>query len=280
MKRKCYRLLLGLFFLLAAGSAGMAALTVFQGWKDEKAFAELAALADAPSIADDTAAGNLEEGDAGAEAGGMHEAEEASEQAEENGGTLRERLARVSVLSVRNSDFAGWLTVPGTRINYPVMLTPDEPEYYLHRNFDGKKSASGTPFFGNGCLLSDNSILIYGHHMKNETMFADLMKYAEQSFYALHPILTFDTTEDCGQYEILAAFYETVHRQDETDVFRYYEYGGELDRERFEEYLSKVREAALYDTGVSAVYGDRLLTLSTCAYQTADGRFVVVAKKL
>lgn len=188
--------------------------------------------------------------------------------------------SRYQGLFDKNADFIGWLSIAGTRVNYPVMLSPNDPEYYLHRGFDGSESFSGVPFLGEGCTEDSNNLLIYGHNMKNGTMFSDLLKYADAGFAATHPTIQFNTLTKEAKYEVAAAFYSQVYSADEPGVFRYYNYGGELDRDTFTQYLDGVRKAALYDTGVALQDGDKLLTLSTCSYHTSGGRFVVVARKV
>ena len=187
------------------------------------------------------------------------------------------RREQYRLLREQNGDFAGWLSIEGTKGDYPVMFTPEEPEYYLRRAFDGSYAASGSLFIGEGCELSGNHIIIYGHHMRDGSMFGSLPDYADQDYGREHPVIRFETPEESGVYEVLAAFYSRVYRVGETDVFRYYQYADLSEAERFSEYVEQVRAAALYDTGVTAEYGDRLLTLSTCSYHTENGRFVVVA---
>lgn len=177
----------------------------------------------------------------------------------------------------KNADFAGWVCIDGTNVNYPVMLSPDDPEYYLHRAFDGSKSKSGVPFLGENCTVDSNNILIYGHNMKNGTMFADLLKYTDPDFRKAHPIIRFDTLAEEGSYEVVAVFYSQI--SNELDAFCYYNYGGELGQDTFTQYVDGFRKAALYNTGATPSYGDTLITLSTYSHHTDDGRFVVVARK-
>ena len=181
-------------------------------------------------------------------------------------------------LRKENPDFFGWIYIEGTEINYPVMYTPENQEYYLHRAFDGTYSFSGVPFIS---AESDESLnlIIYGHNMNNGTMFHDLLKYADEEFYRAHPIIEFDTLDSLGKYEILAAFYSKIYGKTDTG-FKYYDYVS-LDTEaEYREYIELVYESAIYDTGVEAGYGERLITLSTCSYHTAEGRFVVVAREV
>ena len=190
-------------------------------------------------------------------------------------GPLRQYLP----LFEMNPDFFGWLYIEDTGIDYPVMYTPDRPEYYLHRAFDGSYSDSGVPFIDARCPSDGNFLLIYGHHMRNKTMFGQLPKYADQSFCEQHPVIHFDTLNEQREYRVIAAFYSRVYAKDETGVFRYYEYTNLIDEEIFNEYIRQVKAAAIYDTGFDVSYGDEILTLSTCSYHTADGRFVVVASR-
>lgn len=190
------------------------------------------------------------------------------------------RSARLNALHDQNADLCGWLSIADTNINYPVMLTPDDPEYYLRRDFEKNDSISGVPFLGAGCDLNSNNMIVYGHNMKNGTMFADLLNFQDEEYLDTHPVISFDTLAGPGEYEIIGAFRDKVHYQNEQNVFRYYEYGGELTEERFGEYIAKIKELSLFDTGITAEYGDQLLTLSTCSYHTKNGRFVVVAKKV
>ncbi len=188
-------------------------------------------------------------------------------------------LPQYAALYKQNTDLAGWIRIEGTKIDYPVMLTPWEPEFYLRRAFDKTPSQSGVPFLGEGCSEDGKNAILYGHNMENGTMFADLLSYAQEEFWQEHPIVRFDTLTAEGEYEVLAVFYAQAYtRQDET-AFRYGEYTDLRESARFSEYLQQIQERALYDTGVEAKHSDSLLTLSTCSNHTEDGRFVVVAVK-
>lgn len=188
-------------------------------------------------------------------------------------------LSPYAPLKAQNPDFFGWLTIDDTKLNYPVMHCPEEPERYLHRDFDREDSQSGVPFLAGECTEECGNYLIYGHNMKNGTMFASITGYANKSYWEEHPLIRFDTLTDSGEYEIVGAFYSRVYERDAKNVFRYYAYTDLSQRERFQEYLEQVKASALYDTGVETVYGDQLITLSTCSYHTDEGRFVVVARK-
>lgn len=186
----------------------------------------------------------------------------------------------------KNPDTVGWLRVEGTKIDYPVMQTKGEgadPEYYLHRDFDQEYSDAGTPFMDveSDIYVPTWNWLIYGHHMKSGIMFHDLVKYEDREFWEKHPTFRFETLDGGGPktYQIIAACYSQVYPED-SDAFKYYHFGGYTDEESFYTYVDGIKALSIYDTGESAAYGDQLVTLSTCAYQTEDGRFFIVGKRV
>lgn len=182
-------------------------------------------------------------------------------------------------LKEENPDFFGWIFIEGTAVNYPVMYTPEDEEYYLHRDFYGKEARSGVPFLAASCYEGCGNYLIYGHHMKNGTMFASLLDYAGREYWEEHPVIRFDTPAASGEYEVVAAFYSEAYPQDVSGVFRFYQYTDLSEPSVFTEYVEQVQRAALYDTGIHVEYGSGLLTLCTCSYHIENGRFVVVARK-
>lgn len=186
-----------------------------------------------------------------------------------------QRLLRLREI---NEDLAGWVYIEDTDINYPVMYLPGDSSYYLHRDFEKKKSSSGTPFLDGACSLtppSDN-LIVYGHHMKDGSMFAGLLHYEEKAFWKGHSDILFHTIAEGRQtYEIMSAFAVDMEQEKETLFYR----NGFADSGQFSSWYEDVKGRSLYDTGVTADYGDSFLTLSTCAYHTYDGRFLVVAKK-
>ena len=188
-------------------------------------------------------------------------------------------LPGYAALYAENPDLFGWVQIDGTKLDYPVMHTPDDPEFYLQRAFDRSASGSGVPFLDGSCTEGGGNYLIYGHNMRSGTMFATLLSYAQPDFYEAHPVIRFDTLFEEGTYEIMAAFYSNVYDSNDQNVFRYYQYTDLRNPDRFQEYVSQAAAAALYDTGVTAQYGDQLLTLTTCSYHTDNGRFVVVARR-
>ena len=190
----------------------------------------------------------------------------------------REVLPRFLELYQKNPDLAGWLTIPGTRIDYPVMYSPDEPERYLHANFDAAYSFAGLPFLDAACDTESGNRIIYAHNMLDGSMFRTLLKYQQKDFWQRNPVISFNTLYEEQEYEVVAAFYDKVYKKSDTN-FKFYQFYDTSDQSSFDEAMAYYREHALYDTGVTAQCGDLFLTLVTCAYQTENGRFVVVARK-
>lgn len=178
----------------------------------------------------------------------------------------------------KNTDMIGWITIDDTRINYPVMQSKDRPDYYLKHNFEKQYSDYGVPYISESCDVdvSDNTI-VYGHHMNNGSMFSDLCKYTSEDFYKQHKRIRFDTLGGYGTYEIVAVFITVAYSSSGFAYDRFVIADKESD---FNAYIEKCKALSLYNTGVNAAYGDKLLTLSTCEYSQADGRMVIVAKKV
>ena len=184
-------------------------------------------------------------------------------------------------LKHNNDDFAGYLKIDDTVIDYPVMYSPDEPERYLDRDINKDKSGRGLPFIDARCGLdpiSDN-LIIYGHNMKDGSMFGNLEAYKTKEYCSEHPKIKFDTLEGAGSYEVMYAFYDRVYYDDEKD-FRFYDFIDADNKDDFAGTMSILAAKSIYDTGVKAEYGDKFITLVTCAYQEDEGRFVVIAKKI
>lgn len=179
-----------------------------------------------------------------------------------------------------NEDMAAWLVVPDTRIDYPVMWTPRDENYYLRRNFEGKDDQ-------NGCLILDTdsrvdpmttNLIIHGHNMKSGAMFGDLEKYKDESYFQEHREMLLHTEEGLHTYEVIAVFRSQVYKKTD-QVFKFYQFFQADTQEEFDDFYNNIMELSLYDTGVTAEYGDRFLTLSTCSYHVDRGRFVVVARE-
>lgn len=192
-----------------------------------------------------------------------------------------ERMLQVEELKKENQDIVGWIEIEGTNINYPVVQGTDN-QYYMKHTYNKENSKDGSIFLDKSYdwNIPSSNLLLYGHNNKNGTMFQNLLKYKDESFYKEHPNIRFTTINDDCQYEIMSAFLSKVYYEDEQNVFRYYYFINANDETEYNNYIEESKKASLYDTGKSAEYGDPLLTLSTCSYHTEDGRFVVVARKI
>ena len=152
----------------------------------------------------------------------------------------------ISMLFKQNADFVGWLTIPDSEVNYPVMHTPKNPEKYLRKNFNGKYSMSGVPFVDYRCKLDSGNIIIYGHNMNNNTMFAHLVNYLNNDYKNSHQTILFQTKEELREYSVI-----------------------------------EVRKTDIYDTIYSNLYSEMqdVLILSTC-YGKKEERLMVIAKRI
>ena len=151
----------------------------------------------------------------------------------------------IQALIAENSDCIGWLSIDGTNISYPVMHTPSDPQKYLRRNFYGKYSQSGVPFLDGRCSLQSTNLIIYGHNMRNGTMFSDLKKYVDKDFLNAHRTVKFETVDGIRYFTVTE-----VLRTDITDAW--------------------------YDR-ITAEDGSRCLVLSTCYGSGKDGRLLIIA---
>ena len=185
-------------------------------------------------------------------------------------------LARYEALYRENDDLVGWIKIDGTNINYPVVQSKDAPNFYLKHDFEKNYTDYGCPYAQQNCDVqapSDN-VVLYGHNMKDGTMFCDLTNYKSESFWAQHRTIQFDTLTQKNEYTVIAAF-----KGEADELFAYNAFVDAATPEEFDAYVAAVKELALYDTGISATYGDKLITLSTCEYSFENGRMVVVAKR-
>ena len=193
---------------------------------------------------------------------------------------LPDVLDEYKTLYEKNKKLIGWLKIDETIIDYPVMQTGDN-SYYLEHNFNQEYDKNGSLFLDYNCSIYPRStnLIIYGHHMKSGQMFGQLQKYAKQSYGEKHSIITFDSIYEKATYQVMYVFRSQVYNEDDL-VFKYYQFIDANSEKEFDSYMNEMAKMSLYDTGVTASYGDSLLTLSTCDNSQTDGRFVVVAKRI
>ena len=189
-------------------------------------------------------------------------------------------LAKYETLYNKNKKLIGWLKIADTNIDYPVMQTSNN-EYYLDHNYDQEYDKNGSLFLDKDCnaAFPNTNMIIYGHHMKSGKMFGNLNYYAKESYYKEHPRIQFDTIYEEGIYDIMYVFRSRIYNENEV-VFKYYQFFDVNSADEFYSAMDEMARMSLYDIGVTAEYGDKLITLSTCDNSEEDGRFVVVAKKV
>ena len=175
-----------------------------------------------------------------------------------------------------NPDLVGWIRIPGTVIDYPVMQTPDDPEYYLHHDFYHTVSEWGCIFADAACdvVTPSDNVTLYGHHMQDGSMFAGLDGYGKQEFWEDHQIVEFDSLTQYRRYRVFAVFKTSGYLG---EGFPYHTFVEADSPEDFQDFVSQCKTMSFYDTGITPEYGDKLICLSTCEYTQANGRLVVVA---
>jgi sortase B len=185
----------------------------------------------------------------------------------------------------KNKRLIGWLEIAdiginGATLSLPVMQTVDN-EYYLTHGFNQENDKNGCIFMDCNCdaIKPSDNLILYGHHMMSGNMFGNLVKYEDYNFYLTHKTFKFDTIYEHGEYEVMFAF-RTSLKTDDDISFKYYQFIDANGAEEFNSYMNEMASMSLYDTGVTAVWGDHLLTLSTCDYEEKNGRFAVVARRI
>ena len=191
-----------------------------------------------------------------------------------------ERMLKLEELQKDNSDIVAWIEIENTNINYPVLQCSNN-DFYMNHNYKKEYSIGGSIFLDKDYdwNLPSSNLLIYGHNLKNGTMFNNLLKYQNKKFFESHPTIRFTTNKEDTTYEIIATFKSKLYYKTDTNVFRYYYFINASNESDYNNFVTNAKKASLYDTGKTAKYGDSLMTLSTCAYHTKDGRFAVVARK-
>ena len=180
----------------------------------------------------------------------------------------------IESLIAENSDCIGWLRISGTKIDYPVMQTKGNPQYYLRRDFNKQYSYMGTPFMDSRCDINyDNNLIVYGHNMKDGKMFADLLRYKDKEYCKLHNIINFITPNEVQKYEVVVVC--KVKSDDE-----WYEYTCQKNKDSFNNLTPHIKDKSLYQIDEPIEYGDNFLTLSTCEYSQKDGRLIVIAVRI
>ena len=179
-----------------------------------------------------------------------------------------------AVLNEKNPDCVGWVSIPGTSIDFPVMQNGD---FYLKHDFDGNYTDYGLPFLDERCSLStSDNLIVYGHHMNDGSMFSELLNYADEDYCAAHSEVVLETENGVEIYQVAAVLRVAgSYAPGEWSVFDQIN----ISAGAFNNPVENLVERRLYDTGQELVFGDRLLTLVTCEYSQRNGRLAVIADK-
>ena len=249
---RIYTIAMIFFAVLFLVSAGMLLKRYLEDRRTETEFASLAALVETQPAAEGSGAAPQQ---------------------------TQDPAEKFAALRQRNEDFIGWISIEGTNLDFPVMYRPDSKDFYLRHGFDGEYSNYGVPYLDEDCTLTaenrSQNLVIYGHNMKTGTIFGCLTDYKKADTYRKHPVIEFDTLYGDGSYEVFAAF--AIDVVEEPD-FAYYD-AIDLDESAFNAFVAEVKRRSDVDSGITPVYGEDLITLSTCEYSTANGRYVVCARR-
>ena len=190
-------------------------------------------------------------------------------------------LKKYAKLYKLNNNMIGWIRINGTVIDYPVLWLEGDNDFYLEHDFYGEKSKYGQIILDCRCDFEapSTNLIFHGHHMSDGMMFGSLRRYQKESYYNKHKYIQFDTIYEEGTYEIFAVFLTKIYNKGDK-VFKYYNFVDAATEEEFDSYVASVKALSLYETGITPVYGDELITLSTCEYSQDNGRLVVVARRL
>ncbi|MDR1815817.1 MAG: class B sortase, partial [Clostridiales Family XIII bacterium] len=195
--------------------------------------------------------------------------------------TYEDLLPYYKQLKAENEDFVGWLRIPDTVIDYPVMQTkpPKNPEYYIDKNFKKEYQAAGSIFASE---ISDvdrpsDAVILYGHHMKTGTMFGSMGDFLKQDFFDAHRDVIFDTMTGRNEYVIYGLFKTQVYTDDPAE-FAYYSVSDFTTQSAFDDFMKQVdAKLQISDAAMRPMLGDKILMLSTCEYSQENGRLVIVA---
>lgn len=194
-----------------------------------------------------------------------------SESEEEPEDTIAWPVVDFDALKEINTDCVAWIQIEGTEVNYPVVQGEDN-SYYLKHLFDGKWNSSGCIFLDYRCNadFSGKNNVLYGHHMKNETMFHTLVYYKTQEYYDAHPTGFLLTPAGNYQIEFFAGY--VVSTQDDAWTLEF------ASDEAFSDWVARAIERSCFDSGIVPAATDRIITLSTCSYEFSNARFVLLGR--
>lgn len=271
-----YIVLLVVLLIVFAVSAVYVVSYFLEGQKQQEQFDELANIVD--SIRTETN-DSTQPTTPGANSGTTEPTEVETTPDGETVPTEPTMLPEYAALYELNSDIVGWIKIDGTVINYPVMQTPDSIDFYLKRNFNKENSERGCIYVREQCDVNEPSdnLTIYGHNMNDGSMFHSLKSYQTKSYWESNNIIVFDTLYERHTYQIFAVFKTTASVN---QGFTYHLFVDAEDEADFNDFIATCKELSFYDTGITPVYGDKIICLSTCEYTQHNGRLVVAAVRI
>lgn len=194
-----------------------------------------------------------------------------------------EKLPEYEELKTQNEDFVGWLIVKGTKVDYPVMQTKDDPHFYLYKDFNKNYLYEGTLFINENSDMDEPSdvVFVYGHNMKNGNQFGEFDLFLDQDYLKDNNQIILDSLTERREFEITHILRVRVNVP-EGDPFPYYSYDHFEDEADFDEFVAQCEKYEIYDTGETLEYGDKFVMMTTCEYTWADGtgRIVVMGKDI
>ncbi len=266
MSRKFMKIITVLLFCVMVFSGAMIVRETIRSKKEIAEFDQLAQLIKIEEDSDHSGkpSGGSDESDSDAET---------NEDGEEIGEPAPIFKRNLEPVFQQNPDCIGWICIENTTVDYPVMFAPETPQKYLRKSFSGSYSISGTPFLNDNGGLDFDHLIIYGHNMKNGTMFSDIEGYLKSEYRNENPIVEFETAEGLKCYEVFAAV--CLKSTDQ-----WYSFTNADDEADFDALISDIKGRSLYDTGITPQYGEQILTLSTCYGPKNDDRLVVIAAEI
>ena len=188
-------------------------------------------------------------------------------------------LPGYDLLYEQNSDAVGWIKIEGTKLNEAVFQTPDQPDFYLYKDIDKKQNNHGSIFAWGAADVNEPSdnITLFGHNMADGSKFACLNAYTSKDAWDENNLIFFDTLKEYHTYKIFAVFKTSANLG---EGFRYHQFVDAENEEEFNDFVATCKRLAFYDTGITPVYGDKLICLSTSEYTQSNGRLVVAAVRI
>lgn len=268
MKKGMFIVVVVLLLIAFGVSAFMVGSYLLEGKQQEDRYNELSQIA-----------ANTRETTTAAAPAETTAADETTEPTETTEATEPTMIPGYAEIYAENEDTVGWLKIEGTRVDYPVMQTPDDPNFYLYWDFDKKNSQRGSVYAWGDADINEPSdnITLFGHNMADGSMFATLSNYVNKYYWEDNSLIFFDTLNEYHTYKIFAVFKTSANIG---EGYSYHQFVDAENEDDFNTFVRTVKDLSFYDTGITPVYGDKMISLSTCEYTLDNGRLVVCAVRI